>query len=272
MRPRTSCVPLLLASGALATPALAQPVSVLAFESAPGQPPRLTLAEFDPAAQQAVPLDDPFEHASWIYGLGVHASHNYTALAPLDRDALDPSDLLDPHQAVVFGLQRHERVVSLDAATFGLLADRAGLDWEPQGDADIRVRRVEAAKVLVLPAPGAVRHPSTVATAKRGERAEIRPLMDPTTLAPEPGGILPVRVYAEGDAVPGALVIATHLPTGTQHRVNADNKGIAILPLDAAGAWRLEFHTLSPAPRDDPDADWVAYSATLTFENDGGAR
>jgi hypothetical protein len=286
MRPRILVVPMAIAWCLLGAPAFAQAVSYLRVEPRAGGEPRISLVEIDAATGDRADLGDPLDHAAWLYGLGEHASHNYTALMPQDAGTFGASDLLADSQAVLFGLERHERVVEMEAAVFALLAERAGFEWAPGGDAAgdaddngddggepdaVRVRRIEASKAIVRATrqPEGVQH-STIVTAKRGERAEIRALFDPTMLQPE--SILPVRVYTEGDGAKGATVIATHVETGAEQRVVADDKAIAILTLDRAGAWRVEFHTVTEAPPGDAEADWVVYSATLSFEVIGGGR
>jgi hypothetical protein len=242
----------------------------------------MMLVEIDADTGDRADLGDTLDHAAWLYALGEHASHNYSALPPQDAGTLRASDLLADSQAVLFGVERHERVVEMEAGHFALLAARAGVQrapeaaGEPEGDGGgeggvVRVRRIEASKAIVraTPQPEGLHH-STIVTAKRGERAEIRPLFDPTMLEPE--SVFPVRVYTEGDGAKGATVIATHVETGAEHRVVADDKAIAILTLDRPGAWRVEFHVATPAAPEDADADWVVYSATLSFDVIGGAR
>lgn len=273
--------------GGLAPLAGAQSTRWLRIEGVgtPGVHPALVQTD---ASGQSQGVADWLADASWAHGLSDFASHNYTALSAASGPAPDaaavwtdlpPADLIHPGRVTLFGVQMQDRIVTLTPEEFGLLAARAGVAWEPaEGQHRIVVRRIEGAKVLLrtpdqagagddqagaVPLPV----PSGVPTTKRGERAEIRPLMDPTTCTGgEPGGgVLPVRVYAEGEAVPGAVVIATHLATGTEQRVVARQFGIADLQIDREGAWRIEFTMLYPVPHDQ-EAAWVAYTATLAFE------
>lgn len=122
----------------------------------------------------------------------------------------------------------------------------------------MRVLRVQSACALVRAGSAA----TDVAVSKSGLATEIRALMDPTAL------LLPsdmaVRVYADGSAVAGATVIATHAASGEERRTTADDKGIAPVRLDRTGVWRVEFH--HAAPSRDGGADWVVYTCVLTFE------
>lgn len=278
---------LLIASACLPGIAAAQPVLCLRVEPADAGDPRFSLVEIDQATGLEAEIPDGLDRATWLYGLGDHGSHNYTALAPADRGTLHASELLGNSQAVLFGADLGERIVTMSAAEFTLLAARAGVEWTPApAMTQVRVRRIEASKAIVRPTPArdegaaapssanpgypAGMWASPIVIAKRGERVEIRPLFDPTLLlAPS---LLPVRVYVEGDGAGVSDVWATHLPTGATQHVRADGKAIANLSLEAAGTWRIEFHRAKPAPAGDPEADWVVYSATLTFENIGGVQ
>lgn len=250
--------------------ACGQPVSWLRLAEGEGAGERLVVVEIDATSGAEGAATPALDRSSWVYGLGDHGSHNYTAaMTPEDLAGLDPGELLAGSQAVLFGADLHERVVVMPAEEFGLLAGRSGLDWAPPaGVATVRVRRIEAARVLVRESRRGAMWASPIATAKRGERAEIRLLMDPTVLTPET--IVPVRAYVEGDAAKGATVIATHVESGASGRYGTDDKGIAIVTLDRPGAWRLEFHVARPAGG--AEAEWTVYSATLGFEVLGGAR
>lgn len=116
-----------------------------------------------------------------------------------------------------------------------------------------------ASAILRLPGTGA---PSPVATAKTGQAAEIRPLMDPTAL--DPGSDLPFRLYAGGSPVAGARVLGTP-PSGEPVLSNrTDSAGIGSIRVSRSGRWRLEFHVarLDKAPGNDV----TLFSGTLVFE------
>ena len=125
-----------------------------------------------------------------------------------------------------------------------------------------RVRRIESATTLVR-VPGADAAPSAAAQGKTGQAVEIRPLADPTVL--RAGGDLPIRVYVGGAKQAGARVLATNVIKGATREVLTDAEGTATFTVNGDGPWRIEFHHAEPLARDS-GADWVIYSATLTFE------
>ena len=72
------------------------------------------------------------------------------------------------------------------------------------------------------------------------------------------------KAYVDGSSAGGVRLLATHLPSGKTHELTADRGGAALLHLDAAGQWRVEFHHL--AQDKSADADWLLASSTITFE------
>lgn len=274
MGPRSVFVVCVLAASAGG--ALAQPVAFLRAEQRAGAEPVFEVVNRDETAGTEAVVAEGLETAVWFYGLGDWGSHNYSA-ARQDGAADDqfggllPSELIGNSQVVVFGVDLGERVVAMEVGEFAVLCERAGVEWEAGARrAAIPVRRIEGSKVLVRRLGQAEVVSGQAATVKRGERAEIRPLFDPTSLhAPS---VFPVRVYFDGDSAKGCDVLATHVATGATQRVTADDKGIANLELHEGGAWRVEYHRLTPAGNEDPEAMWVCYSATLSFEVVGGGR
>jgi uncharacterized GH25 family protein len=108
---------------------------------------------------------------------------------------------------------------------------------------------------------------SAIATSKSGLAAEIRPQFDPT--AAPVGSDLPLTVYVDGDKCPGAKIQATSLSTGQTTTMTASPSGSAHFAVTDTGVWRVEFHHLQAPPSG--GAEWVLYSATLTFEIMKGA-
>ncbi len=143
-----------------------------------------------------------------------------------------------------------------DASEFGRLSGNSSFcQHDP-----ISVRHSVSATAVVKIEPSAAdaRPISNHASmSKSGQSAEIRPLMDPTLIQ---GGDLAVRVYVGGEAVAKAQVRAVHATTKTVQTVQADSKGIAVVNVDLAGDWRIEFHTLVQL-----DEHWQATSSSLTF-------
>ena len=101
-----------------------------------------------------------------------------------------------------------------------------------------------------------------MATSKTGQAVEIRPLFDPTAI--EPGGDLPVKIYAQIPGPAEGLVLGTNTTTGETISVPTGTDATAVLTISHAGRWRLEFHAVVPA--EEQDATWLIHSATLSFE------
>jgi hypothetical protein len=102
---------------------------------------------------------------------------------------------------------------------------------------------------------------SQAATAKTGLDAEIRALMDPTTLVP--GSDLAFRVFDNGAAIPRAGVVATSERTGRTQTVRCDDSGIGHVRIEAGGVWRLEFQHAQELP---DRAGWKLIVGSLNFE------
>lgn len=131
-------------------------------------------------------------------------------------------------------------------------------------DSKLRVRQIASTKTLIrAPDPNGQLIPSAIATSKTGQAVEIRSNFDPT--AATVGSDLPLSVYVDGDKLPGAKVQATNVTTGQTTTYIADNGGAGYFHITDAGVWRVEFHHAVPL-QNDPVADWVIYSATVTFE------
>lgn len=174
-----------------------------------------------------------------------------------------------PERVSVVGIDLKPVVVPVSGRELkSFLNTRTALGLETGGTRGInanrtyRVRRIESATTLVR-VPGSDAAPSAVAQGKTGQAVEIRPLADPTSI--RVGGDLPIRVYIGGAKRAGARVLATEMIVGTTHEVLTDAAGTAAFTITSAGPWRIEFHHAEPLARDS-GADWVIYSATLTFE------
>ncbi len=91
-------------------------------------------------------------------------------------------------------------------------------------------------------------------TAKAGNRIEILPLFDPTSLTA--GSDMPVRIYFEGDKQVGQTVHA-YGPAGEHLTLQSDPMGIGTFHLPSAGRWQLRYQKV---------VDGVTYTADFLFE------
>lgn len=151
----------------------------------------------------------------------------------------------------------------------------------PTKDQPVKERYTRFLKTVVISGqPGAAS--AAHLTQPVGQRIEIVPLADPTTLAP--GQSLAVQILYQGQPLPGALLAATH----TQHGITArsttsapasdddhskdhyafsartDAQGQVTVPITHAGYQLLRVTHMIPPP-DDADFDYASYWASLTF-------
>ncbi|NUQ50201.1 MAG: hypothetical protein HUU27_09835 [Phycisphaerae bacterium] len=139
----------------------------------------------------------------------------------------------------------------------------------------IRVRHIRSAKSLVRvreagaggasAAAASADAPSAEAVSKTGQKAELRPLMDATRL--RVGDDLALCVYADNVRRTGVRVTAVSVAAGAEQRVDVGEGGLANVRITHAGPWRIVCHFAEAAEA----VDLVLYSATLTFEVEGGA-
>ena len=206
----------------------------------------------------------------WAFVRVAGTQTNHDALVP--RDAKDSSVELvleSPGVAMIAtdAAPRVETVRGSDLVEF--LAARVGpsarpAGWRDAGAADsLVVRRLESSKlfVRVLGAEGFLPRSAT-AQSKTGQRFELRPLADPTSVRVR--GDLPLRVYLPGDAL-GAKVLARHVASGRTQTFLTDRGGTGFFSVTLSGLWTIEAHHVR---RLEPGngADWEIATATLTFE------
>lgn len=104
--------------------------------------------------------------------------------------------------------------------------------------------------------------PFEVAMSKTGQRAELRPLLDPTAIRPP--GDLPLVVYADTIRRPGVRLVA-HSPTHAERSYTTDAAGIAHVRIDRPGRWRIGFSLLDYS--DDPfGGAWTLFTGSLSFD------
>jgi hypothetical protein len=128
----------------------------------------------------------------------------------------------------------------------------------------LRVRRLESSKLLVrvLGDEGWLPNSAT-AQSKTGQRVEIRPLGDPTSVKVRTD--MPLRIYVPNPRKVGTKVIARHLESGKRQTFLTDREGTGHFTVNAPGVWLVEVHHARRLV-DDPEADWELHTATLTFE------
>lgn len=210
----------------------------------------------------------PESEIAWFFHRADGKQSNRDTLAPATPGG-DHAPLALPDAGVsMIGVQFPPLVVTLNAEQFDDLQKRNREESDdappakPAVAARVRHQSCAAALILVSIPTGQSDEPSAVATSKSGQKAEIRAMLDPTRC--KPGDELPVRVYADGDKAAGARVRAIG-PDGKVTATTTNPSAFATIPITAAGSWRIEFQHLAVA-RDDPGADWVLYSGSLTFE------
>lgn len=105
--------------------------------------------------------------------------------------------------------------------------------------------------------------PSTKACEPLGQRFEIVPQTDPTTL--RAGDKLGVKVIFDGKPVGGAIVETVEGHKSDQKTpFKTDKNGIASVPIQSAGLHLVKAAHKIPT-KDDPDADVLSLSSTMTF-------
>lgn len=214
----------------------------------------------------APPAATPWpKRIAWMFVRNGGAQDNLDAVSPVgEGDAAHVEVALGTPGCALIGVDFEPETITLTgAALAGVLKAATGVtpDEALRARAQVRVRCVRSAKALVR-VTGEGTEPIDAATAvsKSGQAVEIRPFADPTLLAP--GGEMPMRTYIVGDAFGAPRVRARSVATGdvVEPRVSPTPS----LTVSAGGPWRVEF-SHAAVLRDDPDADWVLYTATLTF-------
>jgi hypothetical protein len=217
--------------------------------------------------------DWPADDLRWFYVLAAGTRENHPTVRPAGRDTRSvPVNVTQPGVTVV-GLDKKPAVTTMsgtDLRTFlsqNVAQAEAVPIFQRLGSTPVRVRRIESAATLIrAPGTGGDNEGSGAAMSKTGQAVEIRPLFDPTSVVV--GSDLPVRVYVGGSTKAGAKVQASSLAAGQTVAKIADRTGSTFFRITHPGLWRIEFHDARPLDGD-ADADWVLYSATLTFEVTG---
>ena len=267
---------------AAAVPALAAPPTAAfltpsQYTARPGE--SLTLRFDVGTAKTAQPAAWPTGEVGWLLIRGGKSQENKHDVRPHKaQDNVVPLAITHPGVTLV-GTDRRPTVLETTGADLrAFIAQNVATDPVTEkaqtlsADQMVRVRQFASAKTLIrAQEPGGKLTPSAIATSKTGQAVEIRPNFDPT--AATVGSDLPLSVYVGGDKLPGAKVQAANISTGQTVTYIADNGGAGYFHVTDPGVWRVEFHHAAPL-QNDPAADWVIYSATLTFEVSakGGAQ
>ncbi|HPM25307.1 MAG TPA: DUF4198 domain-containing protein [Phycisphaerae bacterium] len=235
----------------------------------------LTLRFDAGAAKDAQPAPWPAAGVPWLFVRGGPTQENRHDVRPA-RSADNFTSVTIEHPGVtLIGANPAPTIAEVSAdewrACLALNTGETASRGTSPADRPVRVRHVVSTKTLVrVAAEDGRRTPSAIATSKSGQVVEIRPHFDPT--AAQPGGDIPLTFYVDGDKRPAAKVRATNVATGKAEEFVTDGGGSGHFRITDAGAWRVEAHFAQPL-ESDPSADWVIYTATLTFEiAAGGAK
>jgi hypothetical protein len=227
------------------------------------------------AAKDAQPVPWPSGEVSWLFVRAGPTQENRHDVRPeRAQDNCISLKIEQPGVTLIGADQRPIRHEVTAAELRAFLSRNAARDQGGQvdglgPDAKLRVRQVTSAKALIRVQDQSGRVlPSAVATSKTGQAVEIRPHFDPT--AARVGSDIAVTVYVDGDKRTGAKVQATSVATGKTEAFVTDASGSGHFRVTDPGLWRVEAHYAQP-PAGEPSADWVIYSATLTFEATEGA-
>ncbi len=220
-------------------------------------------------ATDAQPGPWPGSDVAWLFVRDGPTQENRHEVHPdtADGDAI-AVELTHPGVALI-GVERRPAVLAMTGAELQSFSERnagpvaAEKTRALTADRALRVRHLASAKTLIRVQAGGESLTSAIATSKTGQSADIRPHFDPT--AAQVGSDLPLTIYVEGDKQAGVKVQATNATTGKTESFTTDGGGSGHFRISDAGVWRVEFHRVSPL-RDEPEADWAIYSATLTFE------
>jgi hypothetical protein len=274
----TRWLPLLAAAApALAAPPAASFLTPSQYAAARGA--TLTLRFDAGAAKTAQPVAWPTGEVGWFFIRGGKTQENQHDVRPrTSRDNFIPLDIRHAGVTLVGADLRPAEFATTGAELRAFIEQNVAASpavekaQDLPADQPLRVRQFASVKTLVrAQEPGGKLTPSAIATSKSGQAVEIRPNFDPTAATVDSD--LPLSVYVGGDKLPGAKVQATNVGTGKTVAYLANNGGAGYFHITDPGVWRVEFHHAVPV-QNDPAADWVIYSATLTFEVSakGGAR
>lgn len=205
---------------------------------------------------------EPFPTAdvTWLFLRIAGTQSNWDSTPAPSSGLVELPVPLEESGVAAIGLDLRPREGWADGPLWERRLRQLGAEVPSQGRVWVREHRSATALVRSFgsdPDPEA----SQAATAKTGLDAEIRALMDPTTVPL--GADLAFRVFDNGAAIPGAVVRATSERTGQTQTLLCDSSGIGHVRIAAAGVWRLEFQHIEPLA-DRPG--WRLIVGSLNFE------
>lgn len=212
----------------------------------------------------------PWGEIRWFFVRIAGTQENRSEIQPANPQEDFVRVPLELGGVALIGLDMRPVVASMTRNEFAAFLKRRvdpkeGTKVEEAAEGKVRVRWVQSAKTLVRVQAGEEGiAPSATATSKAGQAVEICPLFDPTLI--QVGSDLPLRAYLEGSPMAGVKVRASSL--GVTQNAITDANGFCHLTITQPGVWRVEFHYAQPL-KGDAEADWVLYSATLTFKVPG---
>ena len=237
------------------------------FELSPGSEISVQLARGKAGVLASAPW--PSREVDWFLVRAAGGQRNVENPSPArDGETSVRIALADPDVTLI-GIDRRPWIESVPGAE---LREFLGRDlepsalpagWQAHAAADtIRVRHVESAKLLVRVAGRKDDlHGSATAFSKTGQRTEIRPMIDPTSMAV--GGDLPLRVSWAGGADAETRIVARQVAAGVVQTATTSKEAGRFL-VTAPGRWQVEVHRARWLAGD-PAADWELETATLCF-------
>jgi hypothetical protein len=265
---------LLVILGFLAGSVAAQSVTRLET-TADNSPGKVTLRVLRETAgvDQVLPLPGA-EITGWLFLREEGRQENLDRFPEGARDRIELSLRRHDERPAVVGMDSPARVESVTAEGLAsFLSSRAGLpavrvqELRRESGRAVRVQRLEST-ACVLPGADAA-GPSEVVTSKRGQRMEVRLLIDPATLAT--GTQIPFRIYLppDWDPAPTLGASARRLEDGARAELRLFEDRSGFLVPSGAGTWLIEVHaarrSVGGTTAGEAPVEWVLVSSTLVF-------
>lgn len=212
----------------------------------------------------------PTDTIEWFFVRTMRSQTNQSTVEPIDDERKRIGLSFDVAGPVMIGLDLAPIVEAVDRdALARFLRERVGveLDLPEDSGATVRLEHLSSAKALLdVGSEGRPRMHHGLVLSQAGQRAEIRPMIDPGSI--RGAGDLLFEFQLDTHDPAGRRVTATHLPTGAQKIGTIDPSGLCTLRFDRPGVWTIETHIVErvDAGGDDTQPALRILSATLTFE------